>query len=378
MQNRFLYFEEQNMENTSGNKENAHGGNIYEVAGEYGVDWRELTDFSANINPLGLSPLLKELLAAGIDGLIHYPDAECRELRRELSDYLGVPMDRIIAGNGASEIIRLLFEALEPRKLYMPGPCFSEYESAADRCGTECVFHELREENGFILDVNRFLGDIPGDADTILICNPNNPTSGLVPKPELLKLLDHSRERKLRVIVDEAFIELTVGGNDNSVAGWIGQYPNLFVIRSLTKILAIPGLRLGYALGEHSVIQKMGREKLRWSVNSFACGIGRVLKEDKAYFDTTSRWLAGEKDRFYGKLAGIGKLKPYKPETNFILIKLLEERHTSASLRELLIRKGFIIRDASNFKFLNDRFIRVAVREREANDRLVRALLEVL
>ncbi|WP_010242987.1 threonine-phosphate decarboxylase CobD [Acetivibrio cellulolyticus] len=355
-----------------------HGGNIYETARQYGFDQRELIDFSANINPLGISRYLKELLTAGIEDLVNYPDMECNELRNELSRYLGVPKDLIITGNGAAEIIRLLFEVLKPEKLFMPAPCFAEYERAAESSDTLIIYHELREEDEFRLDIDRFIRDIPHNVDTILMCNPNNPTSKLIPKSDLKKLIEYACNRNINVIIDEAFIELTVGGNDNSVVGWLEQYNNLFVIRSLTKILAVPGLRIGYALGDCSIIQKMLQCKIPWSVNSLACSMGRALNEDRAYFEATSEWLLSEKEWFYSKLANINSFKVFKPDTNFILIKILDERLSAATLRKLLIKKGIMIRDASNFRFLNEKFIRLAIKDREANCKILSALSEIL
>ncbi len=357
---------------------NIHGGNVYEVAKQYGIAEKELIDFSASINPLGMSGLLKELLAESLNDLVNYPDPECNELRREVSQYLGVPKESVITGNGASEIICLLFEVLKPLRVFMPAPCFSEYECAARSFDAQIAYYKLLEEEEFRLDVDSFTREIPDKTDTILICNPNNPTSRLIPGSELLKLIAHAYERNISIIVDEAFIELTLGGNENSIAGWLGHYPNLFIIRSLTKILAVPGLRVGYALGEHSVIQRMWLKKIKWSVNSLACHVGRVLNEDTAYFKATSDWLSKEMDRFYKELTGIGGLKVFKPETNFILMKILDERYTSISLRELLIRQGFLIRDASNFKFLDDKYIRLAIKDKDTNDLLTAALSKLL
>jgi threonine-phosphate decarboxylase len=356
----------------------AHGGNIYQVSRNYGIKVKDLVDFSASINPLGLSQQLRKLLVESIDDMVNYPDTECSALRDELSRYLNVSEDSIAAGNGAIEVICLVFKALRPKKLFMPAPCFSEYEGAAKEVDTGVIYHRLYEEEEFKLDIERFIREIPADADTILICNPNNPTSKLISKNNLHTLINHAFTKNIRIIIDEAFIELTAGGNDNSAVCWLERYPNLFVIRSLTKILAVPGLRLGYVLGEPSVISRIRRDKLKWSVNSLACSIGRVLNEDKAYFEKTAQWLAAEKKRLYNGLAGIGKLRVFKPDSNFILMRILDERFTSASLRERLIAKCLIIRDASNFKYLDDRFVRVAVRDREANDRLLSALAETL
>lgn len=354
-----------------------HGGNLYETSKEYGIDEKNILDFSANINPLGISKQLKQALIASIDDLVNYPDYECNELRNELSHYINVPIENIIAGNGASEIIYLLFEVLKPLRILMPAPCFAEYARAAGICDAGICYYKLSEEDGFRLNIKDFIQNISDDIDAIMICNPNNPTSALIDREDLLHLIDYAHKRNINIIVDEAFIELTAGVNINSVASFVKQYGSLFVVRALTKVMAIPGLRLGYAIGDSSVIEKMQKRKIPWSVNTFACNIGKVLNGDTAYFEETARWLSAEKEWLYNELVKIKKLKIFKPETNFILIKILDKDINSSSLRDLMISKGILIRDASSFMFLDERFIRVAIKDRKANNRLVAALYEI-
>lgn len=359
-------------------QQSIHGGDLYKTANSVGIRKEDILDFSANINPLGLSQQLKEALIAHIDDIINYPDLECNELRDELSKYTGIPKEAIIAGNGASEMLYLLFDVLRPGKTLIPAPCFSEYAKAAENYGSEICYYELKEEDNFRLSIPHFLQHITDGIDAVLICNPNNPTSTLIDKKELLELIEYTRKRNIYIIIDEAFIELTIGGNQNSVADYLKQYQNLFVIRALTKILAIPGLRLGYVLGDSCIIKRMWKNKIPWSVNSFACNIGKVLTENVGYFEATTAWLAAEKEWLYNELIKISKLKVFKPDTNFILMKIVNMDMNSASLKVLMISKGILIRDASNFKFLNDKFVRVAIKDRKSNSRLVEALRVVL
>lgn len=122
----------------------------------------------------------------------------------------------------------------------------------------------------------------------------------------------------------------------------------------------------------------MWGKKIPWSVNTFACSIGKVLTEDPEYFEATAAWLAAEKEWLYNELIKIPNLKVFKPDTNFILMKIVDMDMNSELLRTLMISKGILIRDASNFKFLNDKFIRTAIKDRKSNSRLVEALKEVL
>lgn len=354
-----------------------HGGDRYAASKRYGIQEDEILDFSANINPLGLSEQVKEILLSQIPQLIHYPDWEYNALREDLSKYTGVPKDSILPGNGASEVLYLLLDVLQPKNILLPAPCFSEYARAAQACGAEIRYYRLEEEKGFRLSIPQFLSHITGEIDTILLCNPNNPTSALIPKEELLQLIECAKERHVRVILDEAFIELTLRGADNSAVCYLERYSNVCIIRALTKVLAIPGLRLGYGLGDAGVIQKMWERKIPWSVNTFACSMGKALTEDRAYFPATAAWLAAEQEWLYHALSGIPYLKAFRPDSNFILIKILEEEMTSALLKEQLLARGILIRDASNFTFLDHTFVRIAVKDRESNRKIIRHLKEI-
>lgn len=354
-----------------------HGGDLYKTATKYGIRQGDLLDFSSNINPLGLSLNLRTALVAGIDDLVNYPDPECTDLREALSEYTGVPKEAIIAGNGASELIYLLMEVLCPKKILMPAPCFAEYSKAAHACGAQVRYYRLKEKDDFRLDMLDFVQEIAEDIDTVLMCNPNNPTSVLITKGELHKLLEYTDRKGIRVIMDEAFIELTVGGCNNSVVGYMQQYKNLFVIRAFTKIFAIPGLRLGYALGDVQFIQQMWERKLPWSVNTLACSVGRSLTQDHAYLKATADWLSEEKDWLYSQLKAIESFKVYTPDSNFILIKLRNMDVKSSQLKVEMIQRGILIRDASNFMFLDDTYVRVAIKDRKSNGALIQELMDI-
>lgn len=355
-----------------------HGGNIYKASEKYGINADDILDFSANINPLGLPEALKKTLVSSINSLVNYPDPECKQLVKNISQYLSVLEDNVIVGNGASEIIFLLFEVLRPGKVFMPAPTFAEYAKAAVKFGADISYFELKEQNDFKLDIDRFIKQIEDEVDCVFLCNPNNPTSTLVDTGDLLKLLKHCRTRNILMVIDEAFIELTVGGNSNSMTGFLKEYDNLFVIRAFTKVFAVPGLRLGYGLGSTDIVKKMWDHKLPWSVNSLACSIGNILSDDLCYLRKTGDWIAKEKEYFYGRLREFSCLKVFEPQTNFALIKILLDGLTSAKLGDMMAAKGILIRDASNFTFLDDKYFRVAIKDRKSNEKFLVILDEVL
>lgn len=355
-----------------------HGGNVYRVAEHMNRSVRDLLDFSASINPLGIPGPLKEILLSRMEDMAHYPDPEYRRLRSRLSDYTGVGADRIIPGNGSSELIFLLLEVLAPENVLIAAPSFSEYEKAAGRAGSRAHFLELREEEGYRLVIRRLAEKIEEGAECVLLCNPNNPTSTLISREDVEYLAALARRRGATLIVDEAFMELTAGGDRNSAAGMVNKYENLFVIRAFTKIFAVPGLRLGYGMGDGDLVDRLRLRQQPWPVNTLAAAAGDFLPAAGEYLSRTSAWLIEEKEWLYNTVSGIKGIKAFEPQSNFMLLKLPDGGPDSAALKEGMAERGVLIRDAANFRFLNNRFVRTAIRERESNVRMVQALREVL
>lgn len=351
-----------------------HGGNIYKASEQFGIKKEDLLDFSANLNALGVPRSLKQYIIDNLDELKNYPDPDCLQLARSLENYLDVPADMIVAGNGASEILFLLFDVLKPKKVLIPAPTFIEYSIAARQSGAEVKYMELREKDGFRLDAGKLTGAIEPGVEVVFLCNPNNPTSATYPRNELEQALEYCIKKKILLVIDETFIELTDDPAGYSMVSRIKGCDNLFLLRAFTKLFAIPGLRLGYGIGNEDLITDMAERKLPWSVNTFACNAGDVLLKDVEYLEKTRQWLLEEKEYLFNELSGFWWMKPFKPETNFILVRLLTEKYSAGSLRVELAGKGILIRDASNFMFLNDRFIRLAVKDRKSNEKLISVL----
>lgn len=355
-----------------------HGGNIYRASKTYGIKVEDILDYSANINPFGLPEGLKDILVSGFDNLLNYPDPEYTELKKEISGYLKVAEERIIPGNGASEIIYLLIEVLQLKRILIPAPSLNEYTQAAHAAGVETDFFELKEANNFKLPVDELTGKVKSGYDALLLCNPNNPTSTLLSREELYKILRFTASRRINVIIDEAFIELTEGGNGISMVEALGEFNNIFIIRAFTKLFAIPGLRLGYGLGNIELVKAMWRRNIPWSVNSLACCVAQFLNNCSEYLEKTANWLAIEKDRFYKELSTIKGLKVFAPQTNFILIKITLASLSAGELKEKMAKMGVLVRDAGNFAYLNDKFFRIAIKDRQSNIRFQSLLREIM
>lgn len=360
------------------NKSNIHGGNIAKASKVYGKKPDEFLDYSANINPLGLPPRLKQIIYCCIDDIVNYPDPEYIELKHKIAKYLNVSENCIIPGNGASEIIYMLFSAFNLKKVLIPAPSFSEYAIAANINGCQVEYFEIKENEDFKINTQKLLKKMKDGYDALFLCNPNNPTSVLTQKDDLLEILNFAAKNSTLVVIDETFIELTADGNENSMVQYVESFKNMFIIRAFTKIFAMPGIRLGYGIAHDKLIQRLWGKKIPWSVNTFAAAVAEFLPYSLEYLEASKLWIKEEKEWFYEQLCRIDEVKVFKPETNFILLKILRKDIKSGMLYDKMAREGILIRDASNFMYLDSSFIRIAIKDRESNKAFLKVFRNVI
>jgi len=351
-----------------------HGGNIYFYADKYGIPEDGFLDFSASINPLGPSKAAVRAMKDAVPSLVNYPDPRCSGLKDALSVHLDVLKESLLIGNGSTELIYLIPRALKAKKVLVFAPTFSDYARASGISGAKVSHITLREKDGFLPDMDRLKSALSG-MDMFFLCNPNNPTGAVIEKDALLDILGMARKADAFVVVDEAFIEYAPG---HSVINEAVQSKKVAVLRNFTKFYGMPGLRAGYLAADPSVVEKLGAAKEPWSVNTLAERAAIASLSDEAYIRRSLNLVEKEKEHLYAGLSEITGLRPYPPSVNFILVKLTGRWNNAAELSESLAAKGILIRDCSNFRGLDGRFFRVAVRGREDNDALCTALRESL
>jgi len=334
-----------------------HGGNIYEYD-------KKLVDFSANINPLGLPPVVKKALLNHIDRVLHYPDPEAKELTGCIARYWGIAKENVLVGNGSAELIYLAANTFKPKTTLIPVPTFSEYERASRSVKTKIQFLKLKEGKDF-----KFNPHTCEKADMLFICNPNNPTGNLILKGQ-------KRIGKIAnmIIADEAFMDFLPDQKNHTLIWRAVKEKSIIVIRTLTKFFALPGLRIGYIVAHKDNIKKLKQNKAPWSVNSLAQLAASLILKDKKYITKTYSLISKERDFLFKELNRIEGLRPYPSITNFILIKIEKNHINSGSLTKRLLKKEILIRNCANFRNLNDKYIRAAVRTREENLKLITAL----
>ena len=359
-----------------------HGGNIYKVFREKKI--KNILDYSSNINPFGISKKLKKVIFENLEILEKYPDPDYFELREKIAKKNGVNLENIILGNGATEIIFLIVKVLDPKKVLIVAPTFGEYERAVKNLQdkVEIQYFELKEKENFIFNQKKFDNIIEKNFDLVVICNPNNPTGKFLKKEEMEKILRKCNEKSTKLLVDEAFIEFVENWREETIAHTKVDKKNLFVIRAFTKFFAIPGLRLGYGICfDKEIICKMNEKKEPWSVNNLAEIAGICVLDDLEYIKKTENWIKKGKKYMFEKLSKIKEIEVFETEVNFILGKI-KDRHfekgmDSEKLQEKMLKNGILIRNAENFIFLNKRFFRLAIKDRENNDIVLKKLASI-
>lgn len=331
-----------------------HGGDIYTRQIEY--------DFSANLNPLGMPESVKAALKNSVSEWESYPDTLCRKLRCALSEYEDFPAENIVCGNGAADLVYRIVSAVKPKKTVITAPTFSEYEKALRENGSQIIKHYLSDENGFIVD-DGILNILDSSIDMIFLCSPNNPTGQLVPKDILKAVAEKCLENDIMFVCDECFLTFVTDGKIKSIRHCINK--NVIILKAFTKIYAMAGLRLGYALfGDSGLAEKVQQTGQYWSVSTPAQIAGIAALNEKNYIEKTVQLINKERDFLTAELQKFG-FRVFKSEANFILFRC------DIPLDELLLREKIAIRNCSNYEGLSDGYFRVAVRNHEENCMLI-------
>lgn len=346
-----------------------HGGNIYKLKRD-GID--EMLDYSSNINPLGVPKSFKEAVIKNMDDLERYPDIDYIELRQEIAKYNNTNLENVVVGNGATEVLFLYMKAIEGKKVLIISPTFAEYERAAKSAGK--IVNYFPYEKDYSLDIEK-LNKFLTDEDIVVLCNPNNPTGKFQDLKKIEKLIEILQKKEKKLFIDEAFIEFMDGWMDKT--SFLLENKNIFILRALTKYFAIPGVRLGYGLTyDQELLTKINEVREPWSVNGVAEIAGKVMLNDHEYMKLTDKWILEEKKWFYNELKKIDNIKAFETEVNFILVKLLKD--TSRDFREKMLNEKIVVRDASNFKYLDNTFVRLAIKDRERNLKVLEVIKKVV
>jgi L-threonine-O-3-phosphate decarboxylase len=359
-----------------------HGGNLVWAASIAGCPADRILDFSASINPLGPPHSAIAAIQAHLTSLRDYPDPEYHQLRSALGEFHQLSPDQILPGNGSAELLTWASRELAAlSKTYLLTPAFRDYLRALktfDARVQGCLLSmddAIAHPSDFNLSTHGLpelkhlatLNDSPNSRG-LLLNNPHNPTGRLFSKDAILPYLD----RFALVVVDEAFMDFLPPEQQQSLIDQVADYPNLVVLRSLTKFYSLPGLRLGYAIAHPDRLKRWQQWRDPWSVNSLAAAAGAAVLRDIAFQKQTWDWLIAARSHLFKGLQALPGLNPLPSAANFFLVQC--DQSVLGLQKRLLTQHQILIRDCVSFAELGDRFFRVAVRTQSENQRLLDGL----
>lgn len=345
-----------------------HGGDWAGYRAEFGCD---ALDFSANVSPLGLPAGVAAAITNVLPTADRYPDPLCRELRAALAGAEGVPADWILCGNGAADLIFRLALAVRPRRALLPAPTFAEYEAALQTvgCAVQRVF--LREENEFAV-TEEFIDAVTPETDIVFLCQPNNPTGQVTPPALVERLVRRCAECGAVLVVDECFLDFLPDRGAWTAKQLLRDAPQLIILKAFTKLYAMAGVRLGYALcGDATLLEKMCGAGQPWAVSSLAQAAGLAALQETAYAGAVRALIAEQRPRMAAGLRALG-LRVMDGQANYLLFR------ATPDFGEKLRRRGAVVRSCANYPGLDAAWYRTAVRTAEENTRLLQIMGEIL
>ncbi len=352
-----------------------HGSDLEKVEKYYHIPKDQITCFSGNVNPFGLSKTVEDKISKHLDLLSAYPDREYTALRNSIHTYCQVPSQHILVGNGATELISLLIGQLSPKRTLILGPTYSEYSRELSFCDSQISYYHLKYEDQFRLDVSNFLSVLKEGYDLLILCNPNNPTSSVIFQSELKEILSFCKAQHTFVMIDETYVEFCQDFHSITAVPLTDSFDNLIVLRGVSKFFAAPGLRLGYAITSNELIFTRIKDlQIPWSLNSIGAYAGELLFSDAEYITKTNQLITSERTRILKALRSFQQLEVYESYANFFLVRIKKEKVTAFDVFEYCIKKGLMIRDCSSFPHLNGEFIRFCILFPDENTKLLNAL----
>ncbi|MGP7819099.1 threonine-phosphate decarboxylase CobD [Niallia sp. 01092] len=325
---------------------------------------QQIIDFSANINPLGPPAVLQQKWASLYNTIHYYPDPKGRMLIKNIADIENIKGNQLLLGNGAAELISLIGRMLTGEKVLLIQPTFSEYEQACKVNNCEVNYHMVNDKD-WLLQIEDMEASLK-NVKAVFLCNPNNPTGIYYEKKELLRLLDVCKKYDCLLILDEAFYDFVK--DYEKMAPELKHYPNLLILRSMTKMFSIPGIRLGYIMAHEQMIKKLASLQTHWSVNNIALHAGELLLAEEDFVADTIQFIETEKQKLCAFYKKIG-FQMTESHANFYLLKdpNFDEQK---EFFQFLLKEGIVARHTYNYPGLDGKWLRFAIKNKQENEHL--------
>ncbi|MDD9302291.1 MAG: pyridoxal phosphate-dependent class II aminotransferase [Desulfobacter sp.] len=353
-----------------------HGGNKQQLADRLGCPTDEIIDMSSNLNPLGPPEMIHGLIREKIHSIHALPEPAGDAMAKGFARYHGIDPGLVIPGNGTTFFIYTLPMALNPEKVLILGPTYSDYQDACAMHGIEYSLSPAKKESGFHPDLD-LVSAQAAQADLVFVCNPNNPTGALIQKQDLLALI--KAHTGTCFVVDESYLPFV---DDADALSFVKdtEIANLLVLSSMSKIFRIPGLRTGFLSGAKPLVDKVMAYYQPWSVNALAQEVIQKIfsrpQEIDPFYQKTRDYIKEEKAKFIAALANVPGIRVFDSPTYFVLAEL--ETMTAKLFCDLVGEDRILIRDCGNFQGLSERFVRFSLKTESINQALVSSIKKAL
>lgn len=345
----------------------------YEHGGNERFKNKDIIDFSANINPLGLKKDALKILEKVLKESIFYPDNFSTKLRLAIEKYENVDKDNIFCSNGASDIIFRAVSYIKPKNALVLAPTFADYERALKTVDANIYRYMLKEDDDFNL-TEYFLETLQKqDIDMLFLCSPNNPTGQVIEKALLIEILKLCKKKNIFVFIDECFIDFLEDRESITAKCFLDEYKNLCILKAFTKIFAMAGFRLGYCLSSNKeFINNLYFYGADWAVSTFSQEMGvYCLKDSLGYIEESIAYINKEKQDIIKLLENLG-FKVIGSKANYIFFKAYK------GFDEVLYKKyNICIRNCKNYINLTDEYFRLGISKKEENEKLKIALKQI-
>ena len=350
-----------------------HGGQAWRLEG--------IEDFSHNLNPFGPPEDIDEIVASALEGIGHYPDDSCSELKDTVSKAFNIDPDCITVGAGSSDIIRNV-----PNTFFSPGdnvvicrPSFAEYAQQCRIVGARIIWNDLRPQDDFRIDLDALMFNVGENTKALYICNPNNPTGRVEPREKIISIVRECEDRGVLVFLDETLLELVPGYADITLSGMVKKFTNLVVATSLTKSFAIPGIRIGFGLSNPDIISEMEKVRMTWNVGQVEQTVANVLIRDRLdYVDRAAAVMGEESEVLNSSLNNIGFPAGPVSDSFFYFNDLSPLGMDCAEFQKKMLSHGIMVRDCSSFGPEFKSYVRYSVKDRERNCKFLAAADSVI
>lgn len=347
-----------------------------EIVEEFGLKKEDIIKLGSNENPWGPSRKAISAIEDELNSINRYPESDLSDLKEEIASYSGVESSEVIVGgDGADEIIDVLAKTFIEAKdeFIVPLPSYMYYEFLFKPYGAIPVYAKWNLDNN-TLDINSVLSAITEKTKMIFLCTPNNPTGALIPQKDIIKILEATQNTDVIVVIDEAYFEYSEVTNVNL----INDYSNVFIMRTMSKVLGLAGMRIGYGLANSEMIEFMHRIKPVFSLTRLSYFGAINTLRDKEYIEESTRKGIESRDFLFNELSKIKPFNVFKSYANYILIGIEETGKTAKEFSRELLKNGVIVRDCTSFKGLDEYWIRVSIGTIEEDKKFIEIINKVI